>query len=80
MSDTNEDEQWAGLHVTPSIKDDQSAFRSEIGVSTLWQLQLNSYASSSIYPMDQCPLEVTVKRRCITYLIGTKSNSNNNLF
>jgi hypothetical protein len=22
--------------------------------------------------MDQCPLEVTVKRLCITYLIGTK--------
>jgi hypothetical protein len=31
MSDTNEAEQWAGLHVTPGIKDDQSDFRSEIG-------------------------------------------------
>jgi hypothetical protein len=31
MSDTNEAEQWAGLHVTPGRKDDQSAFRSEIG-------------------------------------------------
>jgi hypothetical protein len=72
MSETNEAEQWAGLHVTPGRKDDQSAFRSDIGGSTLWQLQLNSYASSSTYPMDQCPLEVTVKRLCITYLIGTK--------
>jgi hypothetical protein len=31
MSDTNEDEQWAGLHVTPGRKDYHSAFRSEIG-------------------------------------------------
>jgi hypothetical protein len=31
MTDTNKAEQWAGLHVTPGIKDDQSAFRSEIG-------------------------------------------------
>jgi hypothetical protein len=31
MSETNEAEQWAGLHVTPGRKDDQSAFRSEIG-------------------------------------------------
>jgi hypothetical protein len=31
MSDTNEDEQWTVLHVTPGIKDGQSAFRSEIG-------------------------------------------------
>jgi hypothetical protein len=31
MSDTNEDKQWAGLHVTPGREDDQSAFRSEIG-------------------------------------------------
>jgi hypothetical protein len=31
MSDTNEAEQWAGLHVTPGIIDDQSTFRSEIG-------------------------------------------------
>jgi hypothetical protein len=31
MSDTNEDEQCTGLHVTPGRKDDQSAFRSEIG-------------------------------------------------
>jgi hypothetical protein len=31
MSDTNEDEQWAGLHVTPGRNDDQSDFRSEIG-------------------------------------------------
>jgi hypothetical protein len=30
MSETNEAEQWAGLHVT-GRKDDQSAFRSEIG-------------------------------------------------
>jgi hypothetical protein len=30
MSDTNEDEQWAGLHVTPGRKDDQSDFRSAI--------------------------------------------------
>jgi hypothetical protein len=36
------------------------------------QLQLNSYASYSTYPIDQCPLEVTVKRLCITYFIGTK--------
>jgi hypothetical protein len=31
MSETNEAEKWAGLHVTPGRKDDQSAFRSEIG-------------------------------------------------
>jgi hypothetical protein len=31
MADSNEAEQWAGLHVTPGIKDDQYAFRSEIG-------------------------------------------------
>jgi hypothetical protein len=31
ISDTNEAEQWAGLHVTPGRNDDQSAFRSEIG-------------------------------------------------
>jgi hypothetical protein len=31
MSNTNEDEKWAGHHVTPGRKDDQSAFRSEIG-------------------------------------------------
>jgi hypothetical protein len=31
LSDTNEYEQWAGLHVTPGRKYDQSAFRSEIG-------------------------------------------------
>jgi hypothetical protein len=31
MADTNEDEQWSGLHVTPGRKDDKSAFRSEIG-------------------------------------------------
>jgi hypothetical protein len=31
MSDTNKAEQWSQLHVTPGRKDDQSAFRSEIG-------------------------------------------------
>jgi hypothetical protein len=31
MSDTNEAEQWAGLHVTTGRKDYQSAFRSGIG-------------------------------------------------
>jgi hypothetical protein len=31
MSDTNEAEKWAGLHVTPGRNDDQSASRSEIG-------------------------------------------------
>jgi hypothetical protein len=31
MSETNESEQWAGLHVTPGRKDDQSAFSIEIG-------------------------------------------------
>jgi hypothetical protein len=31
MADTNEAEQWAGLHVTKGRKDDQSDFRSEIG-------------------------------------------------
>jgi hypothetical protein len=31
MSETDEAEQWAGIHVTPGRKDDQSAFRSEIG-------------------------------------------------
>jgi hypothetical protein len=31
MADTNEAEQWTGLHVTPVRKDDQSAFRSEVG-------------------------------------------------
>jgi hypothetical protein len=31
MSETNEAEQWEGLHVTPGRKDDQSDFRSEIG-------------------------------------------------
>jgi hypothetical protein len=31
MSDINEAEQCAGLHVTPGRKDHQSAFRSEIG-------------------------------------------------
>jgi hypothetical protein len=31
MSDTNEAEQWGGLHVKPEINDDQSAFRSETG-------------------------------------------------
>jgi hypothetical protein len=72
MSDTKENEQWAGLQLTPGRKGDQSTFRSEIGGSTLWQLQLNSDASSSTYPMDQFPLEVTVKRICIKYLIGAK--------
>jgi hypothetical protein len=72
ISDTSKDEQSAGLHVTPGRKDDQSDFRSEIGGSTLWKLQLNSYASSSTYTIDHFPLEVTVKRLCITYLIGTK--------
>jgi hypothetical protein len=73
MSDTNESEQWTGLHATPGRKDDQSVFRSELGGTyAIWKLQFNSYASSSIYPMDQCPLEVTVKRLCITYFIRTK--------
>jgi hypothetical protein len=31
MADSNEPEQWAGLHVIPGRKDDQSAFRSERG-------------------------------------------------
>jgi hypothetical protein len=31
MADTNEAEQWTGQHMTPGRKDDQSAFRSEIG-------------------------------------------------
>jgi hypothetical protein len=31
MTDTNEAEQWAELYVTPGRKDDQYAFRSEIG-------------------------------------------------
>jgi hypothetical protein len=31
MADTNGAEKWAGLHVTPGRKDDQSAFRSGIG-------------------------------------------------
>jgi hypothetical protein len=31
MSETNEDEQCAGLHNTPGRKDGQSAFRSELG-------------------------------------------------
>jgi hypothetical protein len=31
MADTNDSEQWAGLYVTPGRKDDQYAFRSEIG-------------------------------------------------
>jgi hypothetical protein len=31
MLETNEAEKWTGLHVTPGRKDDQSAFRSEIG-------------------------------------------------
>jgi hypothetical protein len=31
MADNNEGEQWAGLHVTPGRKDDQSTFRGEIG-------------------------------------------------
>jgi hypothetical protein len=31
MVDTNDAEQWTGLHVTPGIKDDQYAFRSSIG-------------------------------------------------
>jgi hypothetical protein len=31
MADTNEVEQWAGLHVTAGRNDDQSALRSEIG-------------------------------------------------
>jgi hypothetical protein len=31
LADTNEAEKWAGLHVTPGKKYDQSAFRSEIG-------------------------------------------------
>jgi hypothetical protein len=53
MPETNKAEQWAVLQVTPGRKDDQTDFRSEIGGSTLWWLQLNSYASSSTYPMDQ---------------------------
>jgi hypothetical protein len=31
MADSNEVEQWAGLHVTPGRKYDQSTFRSELG-------------------------------------------------
>jgi hypothetical protein len=31
MEDTNEAEQWEGLHVTPGRKDDKPPFRSEIG-------------------------------------------------
>jgi hypothetical protein len=31
MADTNEDEKWAGQHITPGRKDDHYAFRSEIG-------------------------------------------------
>jgi hypothetical protein len=31
ISETNEAEQWAGLHVTPGRKDDHSAFRGDIG-------------------------------------------------
>jgi hypothetical protein len=31
IADTNEAEEWAGLHVTPGRKDDQSASRSAIG-------------------------------------------------
>jgi hypothetical protein len=31
MSETNKDEQWARLRVTPGRKDDQCDFRSEIG-------------------------------------------------
>jgi hypothetical protein len=32
----------------------------------------NELLCKSTYPMDQFPLEVTVKWLCITYLIGTK--------
>jgi hypothetical protein len=31
MADSNKSKQWAGLHVTPGRKDDQSALRSEMG-------------------------------------------------
>jgi hypothetical protein len=31
MADTNEAEQWAGIHFKPGRMDDQSSFRSEIG-------------------------------------------------
>jgi hypothetical protein len=72
MSDTNEAKQWADLQVTPGRKDGQSAFRSEIGGIHTMAVAIELKCKFSTYPMDQCPLEVIVKRLCNTYLIETK--------
>jgi hypothetical protein len=73
MADTNEDEQWSGLHVTPGTTDDQSAFRSEIGGIYAMAVAIELICKFFHISNDQCPLEVTVKRLCTTYLIGTKN-------
>jgi hypothetical protein len=65
MPDTNESEQWAGLNVTPGRKDDQSAFRSDIGgvyamvVAIELVCKLFHISNGSVY------FGVTVKRLCI---------------
>jgi hypothetical protein len=80
MADNNEAEQWAGVHVTPGRNDDESAFRSEIGGIYAMTVAIELICKFSTYPMDHCPLEVTVKRLCTTYLIETKNNSNSKFF
>jgi hypothetical protein len=72
MADTNETEKWAGLHVTPGRKDDQSAFRSEIGGKYAMIVAIKLICKFFTYPMDRCLLEVTVKRLCTTSLIDKK--------
>jgi hypothetical protein len=72
MSDTNKAEQWAGLHVTPGRKDDQSDFRSEIGGIYAMAVVIELICKFSTYPMDWCLLEVTAKQLCTTSLLDTK--------
>jgi hypothetical protein len=72
MAYTNEAEKWAGLYVTPGRKDDQSAFGSEIGGIYAMTVVIKLIYKFSTYPIDQCLLEVTVKRLCTTSLIETK--------
>jgi hypothetical protein len=60
MSDTNKAKQWAGLHVTPGRKDDQSTFRSEIGgiyaMSVVIKLICKFFhiSNGSVYFVNDC--------------------------
>jgi hypothetical protein len=59
-------------YVTPWRKDDQSSFRSELGGIYAMVVAIELICKFFTYPMDQCLLEVTVKRLCTKSLIKAK--------